>query len=97
MGNRCFLVCYDISDPKRLRRVFRIMKGYGEPWQKSVFYCHLGPAKRQRMETRLREVINHGHDQVVIVDLGANAKAARGSCQALGRSLPSGLPRIMVI
>lgn len=97
MANRSFIVAYDISDPKRLRRVFKLMKGYGERWQKSVFYCDLGPVKRQKMETRLREIINHGHDQVLIVDMGSNAKAARESCEALGRSLPSGLPRIMVI
>ena len=97
MANRSFLVAYDIADPRRLRRVFRLMKGYGERWQMSVFYCNLGPAKRQRMETRLREIIHHVHDQVLIVDMGANARAARESCQSLGRPLPSGLPRILVI
>ena len=30
---RCYLVCYDIRDPKRLRRVHKTMKGYGESWQ----------------------------------------------------------------
>jgi len=97
MGNRVFLVTYDISDPRRLRRVFRLMKGYGEHWQKSVFHCNLGPAKRQRLETRLREIIHHTHDQVLIVDMGSNARAARDNCQSVGRPLPSGLPRILVI
>ena len=27
---RCYLVCYDIRDQKRLRRVHKIMKGFGE-------------------------------------------------------------------
>jgi CRISPR-associated protein Cas2 len=36
---RCCLVCYDICEPKRLRRVHKVMKGFGEPWQYSVFFC----------------------------------------------------------
>ena len=38
---RCYLVCYDIRDPKRLRRVNKVIKGYGESWQYSVFFCVL--------------------------------------------------------
>lgn len=30
---RCYLVCYDIRDPKRLRRTHKLMKAYGEPLQ----------------------------------------------------------------
>jgi CRISPR-associated protein Cas2 len=38
---RCYLVCYDIRDPKRLRRTHKLVKAYGEAWQYSVFYCTL--------------------------------------------------------
>jgi len=51
---RCYLVCYDIRDPKRLRKVHRLMKAYGEPWQYSVFYCTLKAIDRVRLETALR-------------------------------------------
>jgi CRISPR-associated protein Cas2 len=27
---RCYLVCYDICDPKRLRQVHKTCKGFGE-------------------------------------------------------------------
>lgn len=85
---RCFLVCYDIRDPKRLRRTHKTMKAYGEAWQYSVFYCTLKPIDRVRMENALREVVNLKEDQVLIVDLGSNEEAARESAIVLGQSLP---------
>ena len=37
-----FVIVYDISDTKRWRRVFRLMNGYGEWLQLSVFQCLAG-------------------------------------------------------
>ncbi len=34
-----YLVTYDIADEKRLRKVFKIMRGYGDHLQYSVFEC----------------------------------------------------------
>ena len=36
-----YLVCYDICDDKRLRKVFQTMRGYGDHLQYSVFECQL--------------------------------------------------------
>ena len=85
---RCYLVCYDVRDPKRLRRVHKLMKAYGEAWQYSVFYCTLKPIDRARLENALREEMNLKQDQVLIVDLGGNEDAARDSAAVLGPSLP---------
>ncbi|HMQ15667.1 MAG TPA: CRISPR-associated endonuclease Cas2 [Phycisphaerae bacterium] len=85
---RCYLVCYDIRNPKRLRRTHKLMKAYGEPWQYSVFYCTLKPIDRVRLENDLREVVNLDVDQVLIVDLGGNERAARESAAILGPALP---------
>lgn len=85
---RCYLVCYDVRDPKRLRRTHKVMKAYGEPWQYSVFYCTLKPIDRVRLENALREVLNLKQDQVLIVDLGANEDAAREAAATLGPALP---------
>lgn len=85
---RCYLVCYDIRDPKRLRRTHKVMKAYGEAWQYSVFYCTLKDIDRVRMENALREEVNLKEDQVLIVDLGSNEDAARGSATVLGAAPP---------
>ena len=43
---RLYLVAYDICDPKRLRKVFKTMRGFGEHLQFSVFQCDLTPMAR---------------------------------------------------
>ena len=58
------LASYDISQPKRLQRVAKIMRDYGERVLKSVFECHLSDAEFQRMQERLEDAINHTEDSV---------------------------------
>lgn len=67
---RLFIVAYDISDPKRLRKVFRTLKGYGQHLQYSVFRCDITASQRIQLEARLRQTIDHDEDQVMFVDLG---------------------------
>lgn len=45
MARRRYLISYDISDPKRLRSTFNLMKGYGKWLQYSVFVCDLSKAE----------------------------------------------------
>lgn len=94
---RCYLVCYDVRDPKRLRRVHRLMKAYGEPWQYSVFSCTLKAIDRVRLETALRETMNMKEDQVLIVDLGASEDSARESSTFLGVGTPEQESGMVVI
>lgn len=94
---RCFLVCYDVRDSKRLRRVHKTMKAYGEPWQYSVFYCCLKPIDRVRMEAALRDEMNLKEDQVLIVDLGTNEDAAREAAKALGPGPPEPESGVVVV
>ena len=84
---RCYLVCYDIRDPKRLRRVHKVMKGYGEPWQFSVFFCVLKSIDRVRMQTDLESEMNQRDDQILVIDLGGDEEAARNAATVLGQSM----------
>lgn len=83
------LVCYDICDDKRLRLVFRIMKGFGEHIQYSVFRCSLTKAEKYRMMRKLAEVINFLEDQVLIVDLGKTESFKSKRFEAVGRPFRS--------
>jgi CRISPR-associated protein Cas2 len=65
-----YIVTYDISDPKRWRRVFKAMHGYGAWLQLSVFQCRLTRRRRAELETRLRELIRNGEDHVLLIDVG---------------------------
>jgi CRISPR-associated protein Cas2 len=67
---RLYIVTYDISNEKRGRRVFKIMRGYGRWLQLSVFQCRLTARRRAELARRLEEVIHGREDHVLILDLG---------------------------
>jgi len=81
---RLFIVTYDISHPKRLRKVFKTLKGFGDHLQLSVFRCDIDESQKIRLESRLRGIIELGEDQVIFVDLGPS-EGRRHSIEALGR------------
>ena len=55
---------YDIGDPKRLAKVARVMKGYGERVLKSVFECNLEAKRFKDMKTKVEEIIEPIEDSV---------------------------------
>ena len=65
-----YLVCYDITDDKRLKRVFKVCKNYGTHLQYSVFECDLNPREKAKLECELRNIIKNDADQVLFVSLG---------------------------
>jgi len=85
---RCYLVFYDIRNAKRLRRVHKVLKGYGEPWQFSVFFCVLREIDRVRLQTDLEDVMNLKKDQTVLIDLGAEEQNVRKGLHVIGPPLP---------
>lgn len=94
-----FLVCYDICNPRRLRRVFKIVRDYGQWIQYSVFWCRLTPADRAQLEARLLREVDQREDQVLFVRLGpAKRNAARLSgSYTLGRPLQADHPRAPIL
>jgi CRISPR-associated protein Cas2 len=65
-----YLVCYDIANEKRLRKVFKACGNFGDHLQFSVFECDLSPAEKIEMESVLGDIIKHDEDQVIFVHLG---------------------------
>ena len=65
-----YLVSYDVSDEKRLRRTYKKMCGFGDAVQYSVFRCELSPTEKQLMKEQLWEILTFAEDRVMLVDLG---------------------------
>ena len=80
-----FIVCYDICDPKRLRQVFKIMRGWGDHLQYSVFECQLTKVDAARLRAQLSEVIHHTEDQVLFVNLGPSEGRGDRVISAIGK------------
>ncbi len=73
------------------------MKGFGEHWQYSIFFCVLRAIDRVRLESELEDILNHDQDQVMIFDLGEDATKAKQSMTILGQPLATALQRTVVV
>ncbi len=62
------LVTYDIHDEHRLRRVAKLMEGYGERLQLSVFRCRLTPRTQAELLWKLAQ-ITEDVDSLLVVPL----------------------------
>lgn len=52
-----YLVCYDIRDPKRWRKAYRLLQGYGESVQLSIFRCRLTQRDREKLRWELEQIL----------------------------------------
>lgn len=86
MARRRYLVAYDISDDRRLRRVAATMESYGDRAQYSVFLCDLSRAEMADLRHDLGTIIDQTEDYVLIVDLGDPSTPHR--FEVLGRHRP---------
>ena len=66
-----YIVTYDIRDQKRWRKVFKLMQGYGEWLQLSVFQCRLTARRQAELIATLDELIHHDEDHILLMDIGA--------------------------
>ncbi|MBI3273310.1 MAG: CRISPR-associated endonuclease Cas2 [Planctomycetes bacterium] len=83
-----YLVAYDVSDAKRLRRMHRTMRGFGESLQFSVFLCDLSEHERVLLRSAVTEVMKMDEDRLLIVNLGP-ADGRGGEClEVMGRQHP---------
>lgn len=97
MDLHCYLVTYDISCPKRWRKVYQTLKGFGEHVQLSVFRCDLTPQRHVRLKMALDKVIHHEEDQVLIVKLGKSSPEVIQGIEVLGRPRQFELPSSTVV
>jgi CRISPR-associated protein Cas2 len=64
-----YLVCYDIANPKRLRKVAKACEDYGYRKQFSVFLVRISPTDFVRLRKRLYDLIDLNEDQVLFLPL----------------------------
>lgn len=64
-----WLIAYDISDPKRLYRVAKLMKRYGTRVQRSVFECRLDQTRLKTLVSEIKATIKPRRDRVQIYRL----------------------------
>jgi CRISPR-associated protein Cas2 len=65
-----YIVTYDISDEKRWRRLFKVMKGYGEWLQLSVFQCRLTRVRHAELVHLIDGILHRDQDHLLMLDIG---------------------------
>jgi len=81
---RTYIVTYDICDPKRLRKVYKLMLGWGEHLQLSVFQCELNARELIELRAELAKLIRASVDQVLFVDVGTVEGRSPDAITSLG-------------
>lgn len=79
-----YLICYDIADAKRLRHTAKVCESYGTRLQFSVFESALDTTMLAQLRTELDNIIHHGEDQILFVDLGADNETTPFTMETLG-------------
>lgn len=89
-----YLICYDIRDDARWRKVYRAMRGQGDRVQYSVFRCVLTERRLAELVDKLTRAIAPSEDQVLIVPLGSADAQRSWKMETLG--LPLEVPERVV-
>lgn len=57
-----YFVCYDIRDSKRWRKAYKLLQGYGESLQFSIFRCWLSQREREKLRWELEKILTQEDD-----------------------------------
>ena len=63
-----YLVCYDIRCPKRWRRTYKLLRGYGASVQLSIVRCRLSVRDREKLRWELSMILKP-EDEILLVGL----------------------------
>lgn len=91
-----YIVTYDIADERRWRAIFKLMHGYGEWLQLSVFQCRLTRVRAIELQARLTLTLHAGEDHVMIIDAGP-AEGVQPKVTSLGKRAFEPIERTVVI
>jgi CRISPR-associated protein Cas2 len=94
-----YVICYDIADPKRWRKVYKTLMGVGDPVQYSVFRCQLSGKERILMLEKLVPAMNQAEDRVMLINLGpaGRDRASEDRIECWGKPLQELPPRGPII
>ena len=61
-----YLICYDIRDQKRWRKAYKLLQGYGERMQYSIFRCWLNQRDREKLRWELEKILAKEDDLLLL-------------------------------
>ena len=64
-----YMICYDISNPKRLRKTAKVLENYGIRVQKSFFQCEMNKKVMNNLKKQVLDIIDLENDYFFIYPL----------------------------
>ncbi len=74
MSRTLYLVCYDISEKKALRRIHKRVSSFAIGGQKSFYECWMTPTELRDLQTAIRQEMNPDKDRVHFFELDPRIK-----------------------
>ncbi len=74
MDRTLYLIAYDITDERRLKKVREFLKGYSTGGQRSVYECFLTDGESRFVTSKLRRSILYSEDRVHIFQLDGRSR-----------------------
>ena len=89
MKRRAMVIAYDITDNKRRRKLFRVLKNWKLSAQYSVFECKLSQAEASELFLQLTDLLDEEQDMLLLARLDSSRKS-RGltTCSGIGFKAP---------
>src|SRR5438876_11974914 len=63
-----YVICYDITEPKRWRKVYKLLNGYGRRLQYSIFRCRLTTRSQEKLRWELDKLMP-AEDRLLILSM----------------------------
>lgn len=73
--NQLHIICFDVSDKKRLRQVAIQLENIGQRVQYSMFECYLNTKQLKNLKKRIKAIINSKEDDVRYYNICPKDKA----------------------
>jgi len=67
-----YIIAYDISSDKRRNKLSRLLQGWGERVNLSVFECEIKKGKFDELRKKILKIINNNEDLVIYYPLCLN-------------------------
>ena len=79
-----FVVCYDVSDDRRRRKISEALDAYGDRVQDSVFELPVDPPLMDKCMREIEELMDQNCDRVAVYQLCASCDGKRIYAGAAG-------------
>ena len=89
MKRRAMVIAYDITDNKRRRKLFRVLKSWKLSAQYSVFECKLTRVEASELFLQLTDLLNEEKDMLLLARLDSSRKSkGLTQCSGIGFKVP---------